>query len=39
MCIKDLTRGKSYIPVLSHIRDLTRGKSHIPVQSVGDVFQ
>ncbi|CAI9543011.1 unnamed protein product [Staurois parvus] len=49
--IRDLTRGRSLIPVLSagnvfhrspifpNIRDLTRGRSHIPVLSAGNVFQ
>ncbi|CAI9541191.1 unnamed protein product [Staurois parvus] len=49
--IKDLTRGRSRIPVLSagnvfhrsliftHIRDLTQGRSHIPVLSAENVFQ
>ncbi|CAI9544943.1 unnamed protein product [Staurois parvus] len=49
--IRDLTRGRSRIPVLSvgnvfqrspffiNIRDLTRGRSRIPVLSAGNVFQ
>ncbi|CAI9548756.1 unnamed protein product [Staurois parvus] len=50
MCIKDLTRGRSRIPVLTagnvfhrspfftHIRDLTQERSRIPVLSAGKNF-